>query len=86
MVWTNLVQDYQGILESYSEVIELCSGEDKESNEEDNKKEKVDKYLLSLNISDLDLLLTFKRSSHSVILEVNPHAEITTPPPQFFLI
>jgi len=78
----NTVSDYQGIKDAEAEFIEMCNSGDKESGEEDTKKEGVDKYLFCLIASDFDLQESIESNSHKELMILLHHSEITTPPPE----
>ncbi len=79
----NTVSNFQGLKGADSEFIEMCTGGEKESGEEDNKKEEGDKYLFCLMASDFDLQEFIDCNSHNEMLIILHHSEITTPPPEF---
>lgn len=70
------------LIESESELVEFCNFEDTESEEEDNKKEKDDKFNVGLyELIFYDLIFVTKNISSEDFLSVI-HSEVTTPPPE----
>ena len=71
------------MLDSQSELIELCQSENGES--EEDKKEKDFKPKLDVYISTFYVSTSTVRFSYSVDFQSLLDSEITTPPPKFFL-
>ncbi len=82
-LWVNIASHYYWLIDSESELIELCNFEDSESEEEEKKEEKDDKVRMNLQTSMYYYSSSLENVLHSkAFLSLHP-PEISTPPPKF---
>lgn len=85
-LWTNAVSYRQWMIDSDLKLIELCCCDESESGEEDNKKEKADKYRMGLYTARFGIGQKVINILHSEGFRSLHHPEITTPPPESFFL
>ena len=71
------------MIDSESDLIELCKTGDSET-EEENKKEKKDKIRIDLHSVKFENFVSTNVILHAEYFLSLHHPEITTPPPEFF--
>gem|GEM_PF-2026008 len=85
-LWANAATYCQWMMDSESELIELCNTDDSESEKEESKEEKDDKLTLELHDMRLDIAqnkIVVFRSEYLFSLH---DPDVTTPPPESVLV
>ncbi|NOY51541.1 MAG: hypothetical protein GXO88_13385 [Chlorobi bacterium] len=83
--WTNTISYCYWLIDSKSELIELYGCDNNEPREEDDKKDKADKFLVDLDPTSFD---DSEKVINNISFEYFPlrlYSEVTTPPPEHLL-
>lgn len=82
--WANTVSHCHWMIDSESELIELCSSEDSETEEEIEKKEKNKKIDINITALQSNILIFAAIFSQLEDFKSVHYLENTTPPPEHF--
>lgn len=83
-LWVNVISHCEWMIDSNSELIELCLSENSKSEEKNDKKEKDDKINDHLFALKFGLALSLERTSPSEDFASLHNLEIPIPPPKPF--
>lgn len=83
-IWATAVSCCYWLIGSESELIELCSSDEADT-EEETKKDKNDKFQMSLYVPKTEVSASVIKVLHAEDYLSIHHPEITTPPPEIFL-